>query len=170
MSTEKGISHYFLQFRKLTAALEDGLLVSILFTMVFIAMLQIVLRNFFDMGLLWGDSLLRAMVLWLGLLGAMIASRNHNHINIDILSRYLPQNIRLISHLITDLFTVSVCVLFVICSIRLLLYDFETKTNAFSVIPIWCIEIILPIGFGIIALRYLASAMYNLSQLSGNKT
>ena len=70
--------------------LEDGLLVSLLVLMVLLATGQILLRNLFDAGLSWGDPSLRLMVLWLALLGAMAATRDDNHIRIDLLSRYLP--------------------------------------------------------------------------------
>ena len=38
------------------------------------------LRNFFSIGFAWGDGLTRLAVLWLGLLGALAASRDGRHI------------------------------------------------------------------------------------------
>ena len=53
---------------------EQTLVVSFLGFMIFIAFLQIVLRNDFSTGLDWGDSLLRNLVLWIGFIGATLAT------------------------------------------------------------------------------------------------
>jgi TRAP-type C4-dicarboxylate transport system permease small subunit len=58
--------------------------------MISLAFAQIVLRNGFDGGIVWADSLLRIMVLWIALIGAVVASRDQRHINIDLISRFLP--------------------------------------------------------------------------------
>jgi len=42
--------------------------------MTTLAFLQVVLRQFFSTGILWADILLRHLVLWIGLLGAALAT------------------------------------------------------------------------------------------------
>ncbi|GIS19200.1 MAG: hypothetical protein CM15mP120_11160 [Pseudomonadota bacterium] len=37
----------------------------------------------------WGDSAVRVMVLWVTMLGAMVASRDDSHIRIDLVGRFL---------------------------------------------------------------------------------
>ena len=74
--------------------IEDLLLVGLLLSMISIAFTQIVLRNGFDGGIAWADSLLRIMVLWIALIGALVASRDQRHINIDLISRFLPPLVR----------------------------------------------------------------------------
>jgi len=59
---------------------EDGLLLIILISMIFLAGTQIFLRNFFDTSLFWGDEMLRLMVLWLTVAGGLAASRMDKHI------------------------------------------------------------------------------------------
>ena len=147
--------HWLARFGRITGWLEDALLVLMLAVMVLVAAAQIVLRNFFDIGLVWGDPLLRALVLWVGLLGAIVASRTENHITIDILSRYLAPRWRAASRLVTDLFTVAVCALMSYYSTTLVRMDHEAGVEAFSGVPAWLVEIIIPVGFAIMALRYL---------------
>ena len=67
---------------------EDALLVLLLSAMIVLAATQIMLRNFFDSGFVWIDPLLRVLVLWLGLIGATVATRNNRHIRIDLLSGF----------------------------------------------------------------------------------
>jgi TRAP-type C4-dicarboxylate transport system permease small subunit len=71
---------------------EDALLVVLLSTMIVLAGTQIILRNFLDSGFVWIDPLLRVLVLWLGLLGATVATRNNKHIRIDLLSKLFDRN------------------------------------------------------------------------------
>ena len=54
---------------------ETVLLIVILTVMILLSFLQVLLRNFFDQGLLWGDIFLRNLVLWVGFLGASLATR-----------------------------------------------------------------------------------------------
>ena len=91
--------------------IEDSTLVLLLMTMIGVAASQVVLRNFFDAGLYWGDSLVRVTVLWVALVGAMIASRDDSHIRIDLLSRLIkPEDQKWLVRL-TRLFTRRVEVL-----------------------------------------------------------
>ncbi len=142
-------------FRKATAWLEDALLVLLLSAMIVLAAAQIFLRNLLDIGLVWGDPLLRVMVLWVGLLGAVVASRGGNHITIDLLSRYLPPRWQAAARLVTDLFTVTVCVAVSYYSLSLVQMDREAEVMAFANVPAWWVETVIPAGFAIMALRYL---------------
>ena len=60
------------------AAAEGALLVALLTVMVTLAFAQVVLRRF-GAGLLWGETLLKHMVLWSGFLGAALAARAEKH-------------------------------------------------------------------------------------------
>ncbi len=74
----------------MTALVEDALLVLILAAMVGLAATQIVLRNLFDGAILWADPMLRVAVLWVGMIGAMVATRIDKQISVDAVSRFLP--------------------------------------------------------------------------------
>ncbi len=89
--------------------LEDAVLVVLLTRMILLAATQILLRNGFGSGLVWADELLRILVLWIGLAGALAASRDRNQIKIDVLSRFLPERGRLVMQIVTDVFTAVVC-------------------------------------------------------------
>ena len=54
-------------------------------TMLVLAVMQIALRNFFDGGFLWAESFVRVLVLWIAILGALVATRQNNHISIAFL-------------------------------------------------------------------------------------
>ena len=56
------------------ARITGWLIVFFLGVMILMAFGQVVLRNVFHTGIEWGDVFLRHMVLWLGFLGATIAT------------------------------------------------------------------------------------------------
>ena len=57
-----------------TARLEEGILTLLLVSMIILSFTQIVLRNLFETGLIWIDPLVRQMLLWITLAGAMVAT------------------------------------------------------------------------------------------------
>lgn len=137
-----------------TNLVEDGMLVFLLVAMIIIATVQILLRNVWDTGFAWGDPLLRILVLWLGLFGAMIATRKDNHISIDILTRYLSARSKRVTGLLSDAFTLCVCAVLTYHAARFVMQDQEADIMAFSGLPAWWFELIMPVGFAVMSLRY----------------
>ncbi|OQY51737.1 MAG: C4-dicarboxylate ABC transporter permease [Desulfobacteraceae bacterium 4572_89] len=145
--------------------IEDYILVSLLLTMITMAVLQIFLRNFFDSGIVWGDSLVRVLVLWIGLIGAMVASRTDNHISIDIISRFLPPKIKRFTTLAVHLFTAVVTAAMSWFSMQFVAMEMADNMTAFASIPAWVCEIIIPIAFAVISVRYTLFSINHIIQI-----
>ena len=133
----------------------EQVFVTILLTMmILMAFFQIVLRNFFDTGISWGDSLVRYLVVWVGFIGAAIATKEGKHINLDVVSRWLtgPESnyIRLISHF----FSAVICGLLTLAAIKFVVFEAQMGGTAFFKLPVWVPEIIIPVTFGLITLRF----------------
>ena len=144
--------------------IEDIVLVGLLLLMICMAVLQIFMRNLFDSGILWGDSLVKVLVLWIGLMGAMIASRDNHHITIDILSKFLPEQIKKITNFIISVFTSIVCGIMAYYSLSFVIMEKKDGYTAFANIPAWVCESIIPIAFAIISLRYIFLSITSLAQ------
>ena len=123
--------------------------------MILLSSGEIVLRNFFDHGIIWIDPLLRVLVLWAGLIGATVASRDNKHIRIDLISRLFSKRVHLFIQIFIGLFTASVCGVIAWHGARWVLQDYRDSLTAFQGLPSWALEIIIPLAFGLIALRYL---------------
>lgn len=145
--------------------IEDSLLIILLLVMISLAVLQIILRNLFDSGILWADPLVRILVLWIGLIGAMIASRNNHHINIDIISRHLPGPAQKISTLIISVFAALVCGTMAYFSFIFVQMEKLDGMTAFANIPVWICESIIPVAFAIISLRYIVLSFTALKDI-----
>jgi TRAP-type C4-dicarboxylate transport system permease small subunit len=133
---------------------ENALLILMLALMVSLAAAQILLRNFFDISIFGADQVLRLLVLWVAFLGAVAASREGKHIHVDAIARWLPGRIKSGVVALTDLFTLSVCLVLVWQSVRFMQSAHESGEMVFGSLPVWAAVIILPLGFTLIALRY----------------
>lgn len=141
---------------------EDAVLVLILTTMILLAAGQIVLRNFFGIGFIWADEMLRMLVLWIAVAGAVAASRSDKHINIDVLNRFLPDRAALAVKVVVHLFTAVVCAVVAWHSLAFVQMSKEFEDVLLGNTPAWILQSVLPVGFGLIAWRY---ALYTVREL-----
>lgn len=134
---------------------ESGLLTTLLAAMILMAFGQIVLRNIFEVSILWADPFLRHLVLWTGMLGAAMATRDGRHIKIDTLPQLLPPRGRSILAALTNLISAVVCSVLVRAAVKFVRDELEFGGTIFLDIPTWIVQLILPATFIIIALRFL---------------
>ena len=144
---------------------EDSILVGLLLLMITLAVLQIFLRNLFDTGIVWSDVLVRILVLWVGLAGAMVASRQGNHINIDILDRFLPERAKVVVSFVVEVFTAFICTIVAYYSLQFVQMEFADGGMAFAKVPVWLCEAIIPFAFLVIAIRYVLLSIINLKKI-----
>ena len=133
---------------------EDATLIIILAAMIALSVFQIVSRNILSEGVVWIDPLLRTLVLWVGLTGAVVATRFDNHIRIDIVTRYFPARWQAISMRIVYLVTMFVCLVISWHASRFILSEYEYQTIAFSGVPSWLTGLIIPVSFSLMGIRY----------------
>ena len=144
---------------------EDSILVGLLLLMIVMAVLQIFLRNFLGGGIVWSEVLVRVLVLWVGLIGAMVASRQGNHINIDIMNRYLSGRAKIVVKFVVELFTALICIVVAYYSLQFVQSEFAYGGESFAKVPIWLCESIIPFTFMVISLRYFLLAFINVKNI-----
>jgi len=145
------LKHFLIGLRRI----EDVLLVGTLVVMLALASGQIFLRNIFDSGLIWSEPLLKLLVLWATLLGAMVATRERNHINIDLLTRLLSPRAQVLQRYFTAWFSAFIVLTIAYASARFVIMEYQEGTRFIGSFPSWVAELILPIGFTSIGLRFL---------------
>jgi len=144
---------------------EQTLIITFLGFMILLAFLQIFLRNFFATGLDWGDPLLRNLVLWIGFLGATLATREGKHINIDVVSRWLPSLGKNVVTLFIHLFSFFICCLLTYAALKFIKNEVQMENRTFLNIPAWIPEMILPMTFGLMTFRFGLRSFKNLSEM-----
>jgi TRAP-type C4-dicarboxylate transport system permease small subunit len=135
--------------------LENGLLTASVLLLVVLAGAQIILRDLFHTGLSFADPLMRQLVLWTGMLGALAAVRDDKHIALDVLQRFLGPAAQKVARILTLGFAAAICAALSWYSCAMVQVDFEgAASSPLAGLPAWVAEIILPIGFGLMALRF----------------
>ena len=145
--------------------LENTFLVVTLTALILLAAAQILLRNVFDTGFVWSEELLRLLLLWLAMIGAVAASRQDKHIKIDVLSRFLPPRMRLASQVATAMFASCVCGLIAWHAFRFVAESREFGEVVLVNAPAWWFQAVLPLGFALIAYRYAVLTLACLNSL-----
>jgi C4-dicarboxylate transporter, DctQ subunit len=135
-------------------AVSAALLVSLLAVMLLMGFTQVVLRNLFSTSILWGDVLLRHIVLWVAFLGAIVATGEKRHITIDALTKILPEKGKKIAGIVTGILSVIVCYFLTGASYRFLVDEMEFGGTLILDMPIWVFQLIIPVGFGVMAVRF----------------
>jgi C4-dicarboxylate transporter DctQ subunit len=134
--------------------MEQLLLVILLSLMIILAFSQIVLRNFFSTGLSWGEPLVRYLVLWVGFIGASIATKEGRQISIDVLSSWGPGSWSSVIQVVTSLFSSFICGLLTFAALKFIRNEAQIGGITFLGIPTWMPQLIIPVAFGLMALRF----------------
>jgi TRAP-type C4-dicarboxylate transport system permease small subunit len=143
---------------KFLGGLEITVIAVLLGSLVFFGCLQIVLRNFFHRGLLWADPLMRHTVLWLGCLGAVLATSKMRHINIDVFTRFLPPRVRAVRDRVIYFVTAFATSVLGFAALKLVIDEKEFGEKAFLNIDTWILQTVLPAAFFLISYRSLFNA------------
>lgn len=136
------------------ARAETVLLVIFLGTMVLLAFAQVVMRNVFGTGLLWGDTLVRHMVLWAGFIGGALAAFEGRHIGIDALTKFLSPRARTIAGTVTNLFAAITCYYLAQASWTFLLDEKGSGSEFILSLPGWVAMAIIPVGYALIMVHF----------------
>ena len=148
---------------------ERTLLTVLVLSMTLLGFLQIVLRKTSLGGLLWADTFLRHLVLWVAFLGACLAAAQNKHFGADLSDRLFTGRFRLVAQLVASLFTVAVCALLTSASIAFVAEEFRSASTLFTLgalrVPASLFEIILPLGFLLLLVHYALKVVGTIQEL-----
>lgn len=135
--------------------LEIGFLVLLVACLLALTCGQILMRNLFSITFLGSESLVRHLVLWIGLVGALVATRLDKHIRIDAALRLLPARVRAIALGCADCFAAALCAYLAYIAGGFVLDERAFGTTAFFAVPAWIAQLCFPLVFGLMGLRFL---------------
>jgi TRAP-type C4-dicarboxylate transport system permease small subunit len=155
---------------KTLTKVEGYILITLLFVMVVMAFLQVALRNLFSSGILWADIFLRHLLLWLGFLGAAIATSENRHINIDAVRRFLSKRMRSAVEVLTDSFAAVICFMLAQASWTFVQGEIADRRVLFGDFPSWYAQVIIPVGFGLLVVHFAIRALLHAGAVVGKET
>ena len=162
------------------AKAEEIIMALMLVGMVLLAAAEVLSRNIWHTGFAWALETLLNTTLFLGMLGAAVATSEGRHLNIDLFSRVLSGRSKYLLKVVIGLFGLVVCSLLALGGWQCfeLAYDavvkeaagfggtaFSAFTQSFSDgnIPEWVSQIGLCGGFSLIAFHFLLRLIRDLS-------
>ena len=157
-----GLSTLFARLDRLGQLFENIALVAMLGGMIVLACGQIVFREVFETGFVWADELIKLMVLWLAMIGAVAASRDDRHIRIDVLSQLLPDSVTRFSRVLVDVFAAVVSAVVAWHAWRYLQLEIEFEDQVLIDTPAWIAHLIVPLAFALISYRFACLAASRL--------
>lgn len=133
---------------------EDGVIVALLAAIVLLAGAQIVVRNLGQGGLIWSDQVLRILVLWVAMFGAVAAARDNSHAVIDLVVHRLPGSLQRAVESLVCAVTAALCGFIAWHSALFVREESLLGEQLFGDIPAWPFQLAIPLGFALIAWRY----------------
>jgi len=135
--------------------LEEGFVALALAVMVILAFIQVIMRDFFSIGLVWADELLRHLVLWTGFIAGSMVTKQGRHIAIDVMSRTLPKNMRKWNEMILTAGAILFSAFLFKTSLHFVAVEKEYgQMSAPLHTPLWIMELVFPITFALLAIRF----------------
>lgn len=156
------LKNFFSRIGMLLRWTEEAFLCLLLLAMIVLACVQIFLRTFYASGILWADPLLRYLVIWAGLFGAAVATKQSKHISIDIISHLVPKKFMGWLRVLLNAFSSAVCIILTYAAVKFVRDEALYGGRGILDIPSWELNMVYPLAFGIIAGRFLIIAVTDL--------
>ena len=134
--------------------IENILLAVVLATMVLLPLLEVVIRAIFRSSVLVGSPLLQHLTLVMGMLGAAIAARENRLLSLAT-AEFTERRALQLLQFFSKTFAVAMCIALAVASAQFVIAERSAGKILSLGIPIWWVQLALPIGFGIISFRLL---------------
>ncbi len=154
------IREYEVWVDKLVGYVEDWSIAVLLAMACCLGMFQIVMRYGFSIGFDWVEAYLIMFVVYAALIAASIAVRRKVHVQLDVVVKKFPAKIQwgisLLNHLMCLFYTVALWLFGVMFVQQVIRYD---NINILSDLPEWVHYMAVPIGMGLMSIRYVQEVL-----------
>lgn len=137
---------------------ENTLAQTALVAMAALPVGEILLRAVFKTGIPGSTALVQNLTLWVGFVGAMVATREGTHLKLAAASALIPPGAKRIAANAAAMISAAVAVGLAWASVQFMVAEMASPVRIGGVLPVWVILTVLPFSFAIIALRFIDSA------------
>ncbi len=145
-------------FFQFTRRAEDGIGVLALLLMAGFPVLELILRSFFNTGITGSAEFVQHLTLWVGFLGAAMASRENRHLSLSSGITIVPEKYTPMTKAFSGIISTAVATALTWASYQFVVFELESDALVGSLFPVWMIELILPLSFALITLRFIWNA------------
>lgn len=148
--------HWFNRLARYGKWTEAGLALSIMALMTVLPLINALMRTIFGNGLPVSIVLTQTMTLLVAFLGAAIAARRAEHLSLSAANDILPEKIRAWSSSLATAGAVAVTLVLTYAGISFVHAEMASPLKIAGLgLPIWFVEMAIPLGFGIVSMRLL---------------
>jgi len=132
---------------------ENLVLVAALAVMLLLPVAEILMRHLFKTGISGSSAIVQHLTLIVGMLGGAIAARDRRLLALSPIQTLLGGRARVAAHVFSSGFAAAICFFLCLASLQYVLALKPLGKILVYGIPVWTIQLFLPLGFGLITLR-----------------
>ena len=162
-------------FRKLDDgiyAAERIILTAALSVMVIFVFFDVVNRHlhFFGNSFVWAKEVARFMMIWVGFVGASIATKNREHLNVGLREKLFPPHILRWVKILADFIAAVVTLFFAYLGYRFVMDSIEFQEVSMALkFPLWIVRTIIPVSLLIIFCRFFGQMLIRVREILSKK-
>lgn len=137
---------------------ENAAAIAALLPMSVLPVLELLLRALWRTGIPGSVGYVQHLTLWVGFLGAMLASRDKCHLRLATGVEWLPCRWQVLTSTATSVVSAAVAAALAWASWRFVAAEMAAPSKIATWLPIWVVELILPLAFAVMALRFVLQA------------
>src|SRR5437762_670319 len=137
---------------------ENLLLPLALAALMLLPLTEIIGRKLFHRGLAGAAAFEQHLVLIIGLLGGMVAARDRRLLALSTLTTFLKGRWQNFARVFSSAFAAGITIFLCLAAVQLVQSEKSGGALLAYEIPRWTVQVIMPLGFGVIALRLLLHA------------
>src|ERR1051325_2802608 len=145
-------------WRRIVRDAENLAVSLVLAAMILIPLAEVVLRKTFHFGISGATSLVQHLTLAVGMLGGAIAARDRRLLTLSTLNESLTGKWKSITQIFATAFAAVITAFLCVASVQFVLDERQVDKILAYRIPIWTVELLIPIGFALVAMRLWRSA------------
>jgi tripartite ATP-independent transporter DctM subunit len=141
------------RLRRVVAGFEKWAVVVILLVMAIVPVLESFARWIFKGGIPGAVLYTQHLTLWIGFLGALLATGTGKHLSLAT-GELIKGRAAIVARLCTGAMSAAVCALLAYASFQMVKVDSALVRNLPGGIPEWWSEVVMPVAFGLMAIRF----------------
>jgi C4-dicarboxylate transporter DctQ subunit len=163
----KGGSKMLIKLDKILCRIEEAIIAVGLLTAAMILFINVILRYFFQGGIVWAEEFTRYSIIWITFVGGSVAVRHGAHVSVNALLEVVkPRNKKLLvnfSFLISILFTIF---LLIWGTKNTLAVKWANQLTPSMEIPAYLIYLAIPVGGLLMSVRLIQAFVKNVLAVS----
>jgi C4-dicarboxylate transporter, DctM subunit len=138
--------------------LEDGFVCLALVVAVVLPLAEILLRSAWRTGISGSNAIVQHMTLVIGMLGGAVAARENRLLALSTASAWFKGRLKSGAALFSGGVAATIAFFLAVASFQFVLTERDAGSILAYKVPVWAVQCVMPIGFGLVAVRILYHA------------